>query len=156
MSAKHKCCIKCVVMLLLTQGKEQLTKYTEFAGIARSDKEETKMKIVIRETGNLEQLELVDSATGINWAIDLIGNYGGLIDGQFEHDSEDDVYHCTQDTFEWWSRVLHAQQELEDRLVELRNAYGSERIQEVLETVGDFDLEDQAAQVNAVLDEAFA
>lgn len=155
MSAKHKCCVKCVVMLLLTQGEEQLTKYTELAGIARSDKEEIMMKVIIRETRKMEQLQMLDNETGTDCTIDIIGNYGGL-NGQFVYDEESDVYHCNQDTFVWWERVLDEQQELNDRIAELKKEYGSERVQEVLEAVGDFDLEDQANEINAALDETFA
>lgn len=114
------------------------------------------MKVMIKETGILEELHLVDDATGADSAVDVIGNYGGLTDGQFVYDDDAGIYRCSQDTFEWWSRVLHEQQELEDRLAELRKEHGSERVQEVLEVVGDYDLEDMAAAVNAALDEAFA
>lgn len=118
-------------------------------------KENVKMKVMIKETGKLEELNLVDDATGVDSAIDVIGNHGGL-DGQFVYDDDAGIYHCSQDTFDWWSRVLHEQQELEDRLAELRKEHGAERVQEVLEAVGDYDLEDMAAEVNAALDEAFA
>lgn len=114
------------------------------------------MNVMIKETGAIEELHLVDNATGVDTAVDVIGNYGGLVDGQFIYDEDMNVYHCSLETFEWWSRVLHEQQELEDRLAELRKEHGSERVQEVLEAVGDTDLENMAAEVNAALDEAFA
>ncbi|TDL57828.1 hypothetical protein E2R60_04935 [Paenibacillus dendritiformis] len=114
------------------------------------------MKVMIKETGNLEELNLVDNATGVDSAVDVIGNYGGFTDGQFVYDDEAGVYCCSQDTFDWWSRVLHEQQELEERLESLRREHGSELVQEVLEAVGDVDLEDMAAEVNAALNEAFA
>jgi len=44
---------------------------------------------------------------------------------------------------------------LNDRIAELREEYGSEQVQEVLNAVGDYDLEDQAAAINEMLDEAF-
>lgn len=113
------------------------------------------MKVTIRETGKMEQLQLLDNETGTDCTIDIIGNYGGL-DGQFVFDEESNVYHCDQDTFVWWDRVLHEQQELNDRIAELKKEYGSQPVQEVLEAVGDFDLEDQANEINAALDEAFA
>lgn len=115
------------------------------------------MNIKIKETGKQETLELIDRKTGVYWEGDLIGNYDGLGDGdhQFKYDEDSDTYICSQDTFDWWQKVLADQQELEDRLEELKEEHGNETVSKVLESVGSYDLEDQAAAINAVLDEAF-
>lgn len=113
------------------------------------------IKVKISETNQDESLELLDTETGVDCTTDIIGNYGGLTDGQFVYDDATDIYQCSQETFIWWDRVLHEQQELNNRIAELRKEYGSEQVQEALNAVGDYDLEDQAAAINEVLDEAF-
>lgn len=105
--------------------------------------------------GKIEVLELIDPRSGNNCAADIIGNHGGFIDGQFVYDEENDVYHCTPETFKWWKRVLSDHQAMEDRIAELIEEHGSDKVYEVVNGVGDYDLEDIPAAVHAELDEAF-
>lgn len=111
------------------------------------------MNIIIKETGKQEVLELIDRKSGVNSVIDLIGNHGAL--DQFDYDSDNNVYVCDQITFDWWAKVVADQQALEDRIAELKDEYGSGAVYEAIGNAGDCDLEDQAAAINAALDEAF-
>lgn len=112
------------------------------------------MNIVINGTEKVETLSIIDS-NGIDFTDDLIGNYGALSDGQFTYDADADVYRCDQDTFDWWATVLAAEQELDDRIADLAEEHGSDAVYNAIGTAGDCDLEDQAAAINAALDEAF-
>ncbi|WP_201319124.1 hypothetical protein [Paenibacillus sp. EPM92] len=111
------------------------------------------MNILIKETRAAQSLELMKN--GVNWVVDLIGNYGALNDGQFTYDADLNVYVCDQDTFNWWAKVVADKQALDDRLAQLREEHGSDAVEAVLGRVGDYDLEDEAAYVNKYLDEEF-
>jgi len=111
------------------------------------------MRVLV--SGKIEALELIDPKSGTNCAADIIGNYGGFIDGQFRYNEEADAYECTPETFEWWKRVLADHQALENRIAELVEEHGSEAVYEVVGSVGGYDLEDQPAAVHAALDETF-
>ena len=115
------------------------------------------MNVTIKETGAKETLELIDSH-GTDCAIDVIGNYDGIGSDahQFQLDEDTGIYTCTQDTYDWWNRVLAEQQDLTDRIAELSKEYGAEAVQDAIGTSGDCDLEDQAAAINKALDAAFA
>lgn len=113
------------------------------------------MNVIIIETGEKKVLSIVDSESRIDFTLDFIGNHGALSDGQFAWDEEHDSYVCDQDTYDLWSKIINDHQELEDRIGELEARYGSDRVWEVLDTVGDCDLGDLAAEIKAALDEAF-
>jgi len=110
------------------------------------------MKVIVN--GKEEVLSLV--VNGTECVRDFIGNYGALADGQFTYDAEQDAYLCDEYTYDWWANVVSDRQTLEDRLAELRDQYGADRVQEVLASVGSYDLEDEAAAINEALDEEFA
>ena len=111
------------------------------------------MKVIVN--GKEEVLSLM--VNGTECVGDFIGNYGALEDGQFTYDDEYGVYLCRdQETFNWWAKVVSDHQALEDRLAELRDEYGADRVQDVLASVGSYDLEDEAAAINEALDEEFA
>lgn len=109
------------------------------------------MNVIVN--GKQETLELV--VNGVNCTQDIIGNHGALSDGQFTYDEDQDAYVCDQDTFDWWDRVLTDQQSLENRIAELKEEHGFEKVQGVLDRVGHYELEDIAAAVNKELDETF-
>lgn len=113
------------------------------------------MKIIIKETSAIETLSIIDPKSGVDYISDFIGNTGALIDGQFEWDEDRDAYVCGQDTFDWWSVVVTVNQELNDRIHDLVQEHGSEKVYEVIHAAGSVDLEDHAVNVNQALDEAF-
>jgi len=110
------------------------------------------MKVIVN--GKKEVLSLV--VNGTECVGDFIGNYGALADGQFTYDEDQGVYLCDPETYDWWAKVVSDHQALEDRLAELRDQYGADRVRDVLASVGNYDLEDEAAAINEALDEAFA
>ena len=113
------------------------------------------MKIIIKETQAIETLSIIDPKTGVDYILDLIGNAGALIDGQFEWNEDRDAYICDQETFDWWEEVVASNQELVDRTHELVKEHGSETVYEVIHAAGSVDLEEHAANANKALDEAF-
>ena len=111
------------------------------------------MRVLV--SGKIEVLELIDPKSGVNCAADIIGNYGGFVDGQFVYNEDADAYDCTPEVYEWWKRVLADHQALENRIAELVEEYGSDAVYAVMNRVGGYDLEDQPAAIHAALDEAF-
>lgn len=113
------------------------------------------IKVIINETGLEETLSIVDPKSNVDFVKDFIGNHGAFSDGQFTFDEEVDAYRCEQDTYDWWAKVVSDHQALEERIADLKEAHGSDRVLDVLDGVGGYDLEDVAAAVNRELDDAF-
>ncbi len=117
------------------------------------------MRIKIRETGEIQELSIVDNH-GIDWTYDFLGNLGALSDGQFVEalDSEGwalDYYIADQSTYDWWSRVIADQQRLSNRIASLAVEHGIESVNEIIQYEGSVDIEDEAAYIHGLLDEAF-
>ncbi|EGL18561.1 MULTISPECIES: hypothetical protein [unclassified Paenibacillus] len=110
------------------------------------------MKVVIKGTDKVATLSITD-ANGVNYVKDFIGNYDAFLDGQFTINEDLHAYEATQETFDWWEKVINDNQALEDRLNSLREEYGSDRVNEIVSAASDVDLEDLAAAVNKALDE---
>ena len=81
-----------------------------------------------------------------------MGNAGGFVNGDFEKDEESGDLLCSQETFEWWDRVITENQELEYRIFDLKEEFGSEAIDEILHDIS-CDLEDFASVANNAFDE---
>ena len=113
------------------------------------------MKIVIRETGEIKGLSIVNPQSGIDYIKDFVGNTGALDDGQFSRDDERDAYICDQGTFVWWATVVADNQALEDRINDLVQEHGQQAVYQAVQTAGAVDLEDHASVVDQVLDDAF-
>jgi hypothetical protein len=113
------------------------------------------IKVIINETGLQETLSIIDLRTNVDFIKDFVGNYGAFSDGQFIYDEEIDAYRCDQNTYDWWAKVISDHQNLENRIAELKEEYGSERVQDVLDRVDGYDLEDLASAINKELDDAF-
>lgn len=115
------------------------------------------MKVLIAGTNNVEVLELIDRKNGTDSVVDLIGNYDGLgnADHQFALDQDSGVYNASQDTYDWWAKVVADQSGLAVRIAELNEEHGADAVQEAIGNSGDCDLEDQAGSINNALDEAF-
>lgn len=111
------------------------------------------MNIIIEGTNHRHTISIVDPGTGIDYAVDFIGNAGAL--DSFDWSDDHDAYYVSADIYNWWSRVLQEQQALEDRLHELRQEHGSETVHAVIEDMPDVELEDHAAVLHRILDEAF-
>lgn len=113
------------------------------------------MKIIIKETGATETLSIIDPVSGVDYIADFVGNTGAFIDGQF-FDNDNDELSCTQDTFDWWSRVVDENQELNYRIQDLIKEHGQDAIYDAIAGAGDVDLGDSAGSINQALDEFLA
>lgn len=110
------------------------------------------MKVLITD---YETLELINHNTGINWVQDFIGNVGALKDGQFTWNDDVDAYICDRETFEWWRDCIEEHQKLDDRICDLEQEHGVEKVQVAIGNAYLCDLVDQPTQVNEALDYAF-
>ncbi|MEK8128634.1 hypothetical protein WMW72_12025 [Paenibacillus filicis] len=113
------------------------------------------IKVTIKETGAKETLSIVDPRSNVDFVSDFIGNHGAFIDGQFTYDEDSDMFAADQDTYDWWAKVTTDHQALEDRIAELEEEHGKDRVQAVVHGASDCDLEDMASAVNGALDEEF-
>lgn len=105
--------------------------------------------------GSKKELDLINPENGANWISDFIGNTGAFEDGTFTYDEEKDAYIVSQDDYEWWEGIVRQQEELDERIYELKQEHGSEAVSEVVKDAADTDLEDRASAINAALDEAY-
>lgn len=113
------------------------------------------MHVKVIETGEFKTLRLIDPDSGVDFVNDFVGNGSGFENKDFVYNHEDDVFESTAQAFNWWNQVISDQQELIERIDALKEEHGSDAVNEVLESIGGHDLEDDAAVVNAALDEAF-
>jgi hypothetical protein len=113
------------------------------------------MDIIIKETGDRDELSIISASNGIDYTEDFIGGPGALSDGQFTYDEDLDGYVCTQATFDWWKALIDDHQALEDRLDALREEHGSDTVDAVIRLHDYADLEDFARVMNDGLNEAF-
>ena len=80
------------------------------------------MDIRIKETGERKTLSIVDASNGMDWTADLIGNYGGLDDGQFVCDDYNGYYECDQDTYDWWHDLMTRYEATDNALYNYRQS----------------------------------
>ncbi|WP_338709230.1 hypothetical protein [Paenibacillus amylolyticus] len=114
------------------------------------------INVVIVGTSTFQTLSLIDPNTGVDWVKDLIGNFNGFNDGQFVWDESQGAYLATQETYDWWTKVLSDHSALTERIAEVKNLTNKvEEVDQIVWAASDCDLEDQATRVNAALDEAY-
>ena len=102
------------------------------------------MEIVIKETGEVEELLLIDSKTGCDWFDDLVGNHDGFNDNPeygFAKEFDEDGYSTgrfvtSQENFYWWEDLVCKMAALEIRIDNLRNEFGSFEVETVLAEAG--------------------
>ncbi|WP_010501332.1 helix-turn-helix transcriptional regulator [Paenibacillus elgii] len=110
------------------------------------------MRVTIKETDKLAALLFLDQK-GYNHAFEFISEHGGL--EQFTYDASSKSYHCSEDAYTWWNKVLEEHEILEDRVEDLKTQFDSEIIQFVVGRVPNHGLEDYPDAVHAALDKAF-
>lgn len=121
------------------------------------------MRIVIKETGEEKCLSLIDPKNNMDWADDLIGNYGELgrldnpddRDRAFLWDKNIDAYICERENFDWWANVIAQYQEFDFACYDLAKKYGRDAVDDALGDELACDLEDQPARGLAALRDAF-
>jgi len=114
------------------------------------------MYIKIIETGKIEELEIIDPRTEIEWTQDLLGNYDALGD----YDEDADAHLMSQSDFEWWSDFITEYQKAVIRLnslvQELRfegKEQAAEELQAAAHDISSEDLESFPAILNQICDE---
>jgi len=109
------------------------------------------MKIRILETGEIEELSLIDPKSGVDWIRDLMGNHDAvpLID------EKTDEYCMDQENFDWWDNLITSYQVADNRYHGLKQSLDGEaynRLVEEYETI-DVDLEDFPTVLDEVCDQ---
>lgn len=89
------------------------------------------MKMIINETGEHKTLSIIDQATGVDWANDLIGNSGAI--GEYiNYDEDAEAYRIDHDNYDWWADYIDTLEADEAELAGLRENYDSDTIQAAL------------------------
>ena len=106
------------------------------------------MEIRIKETGEIEELTIIDPKTGIDWSEDLVGDDDNItFDG--------DHIMCDQETYDWWTDLIERYQAADNRLHEIRTGMDNdarERLGEFLEQIAGCDLENYPEVLEDMLD----
>jgi hypothetical protein len=111
------------------------------------------MKITIAETNEVKTLVLPCPKTGIDCAADFINGRDITI---IEDDCGDSIQTMTADAFAWWSDIITKQVAVDQRVMELAEDHGYNEVMAVVyEVAGQYDLEDEARNINAALDREF-
>lgn len=123
------------------------------------------MEIVIKETGAVETLLLIDSKTGCDWFNDLVENHDGFgddPDGKFVEETDEDGFDTgrfvtSQENFDWWENIVSQMDDLERRIENLRMEFGSSRVDWFVTESGSGhnDLEYYADAIHQELDDEF-
>ncbi|MEN1990218.1 hypothetical protein [Paenibacillus hubeiensis] len=112
--------------------------------------------VMINGAKTMRTLSLIDPSTGVDWVKDFIGNYDGFNDGQFVWEETQGVYLATQDTYDWWAKVIGDQAVLAERIQNIKTQIlDVDEVDRIVSESSDCDLEDMALRVNAALDEAY-
>jgi hypothetical protein len=108
------------------------------------------MEIKIKETGELETLEIIDPKYGVNWINDLMGNHGELP----EYDDEEGIYLIDQESYDWWKDLTSRYQAADDRYYELKKEVDdTEAFEREMQDACSCDLENMPEAMQAVCDE---
>lgn len=109
------------------------------------------MQVKIIETGEKEELIIIDPENGVDWINDMMGNHGCLP----EHDDEADCYIMKKEDFEWWKDLTSEFQKADDRYYELLNSLNGENYNSLFESVQNInvDLEDFPRAVQEICDQ---
>lgn len=110
-----------------------------------------KIKIKIEETGNMEELSIIDPRNGLGWIVDLMGNNGDLP----EYDEDNDWYVMSQDDYDWWHKLTAEYEEADNRYYDLLQECNEDERERLTAEVQDIscDLEDYPGYLNKVLDD---
>lgn len=123
------------------------------------------MEIIIKETGLIEELLIIDRKTGCDWIGDLIGShdaFGEDVDGEFVKELNEDgrwTGRCItgQENFNWWVDVVTQIEDVHERIEKLEDEFGCERVMDVVceANYDNSDLDGYAAVLHQYLDNEF-
>jgi hypothetical protein len=107
------------------------------------------MNVIIRETGEARQLAVASVE-----ALDLLGNAGALLDGQFIWDADADAWLCDADTYEWWTAYIAGVEQTDVDIAELAAVLGLSPgdVRAYVQVNTDLDYEQHRNQSVAALD----
>jgi len=108
------------------------------------------MEILVN--GEVQELGMIDPATGVSWEADLIGNADGF-DG---YDDDKEMPTMTQDTFDWWEQYISTETDLDARTKALRGSIDNddqERFREEMQAAGNNDMESEQAERAQIVDD---
>lgn len=118
------------------------------------------MKVRIKETGEIKNLEIIDPNTGINWINDFIqvGTnddftcFDDAVDNPYEYDGDDFDYETSEDNYDWWLEVSQAHEAVDYRIHELIQEHGSDTVNALFDDIA-CDLEYEPNYKNQAIDE---
>ena len=106
------------------------------------------MEITIIETGEQEELSIIDPISGCDWTNDLLGNHNELP----EYNDDDGRYHMLQAAYDWWDELIEEYQAADNRSHEILNGLTGDDYDNMNKDLQDIncDLEDFPATVNGI------
>jgi len=64
------------------------------------------MKIRIKGAGTIEDINIYDEKTRVNWISDMLGNAGAFNDGTFTYDKTEEIYETDAGTYDFWAEYI--------------------------------------------------
>lgn len=117
------------------------------------------MNIIIKETGEMEELSIIDPSSGVDTVAEYIagfvGKTGVLESDKFSYDKERDAYVCSQETFVWIKEIVQDGQKLKDLVHNLKGKHGHEAVETVLQEVSHLDFGSMARAALGKLSDVF-
>lgn len=107
------------------------------------------MKITIIETNEKTELSIIDPKSGCDWTNDLLGNHNELPDYD-----DDDTYHMSQKSYDWWADLIENYQAADNRCHALLQELSGKTYDDMENEIHNIncDLEDLPAYINDICD----
>lgn len=77
------------------------------------------LTLKIKETQETKTLSLIDPKTGVDWISDYIGNTCDMTNGALTYDAESDIYHISQDDFDYWADMVSMRDAVDNRMYDM-------------------------------------
>lgn len=107
------------------------------------------MKILIKETGFIKELSIIDPTSGHDYIEDFV-------DGSIDYDEEKEFYVCDDDEYQWWLEVVISHQALRNRICDLKRKHGDTVVDDVLYCMpAGYLIDEQSVIISQLLDEKF-
>ena len=103
------------------------------------------MEIKIKETGEVEELNIIDPKSGLNWIGGMLDNADAI---DWQKIEGEEVATMSQEDYEWWVDYVSSYQEADNKL----NEYKRDDQQKILEAVGSPEFNDWPAAVMFAID----
>lgn len=113
------------------------------------------MQVFLTDKHVIKELNLVDIDSGVDYAIDFISSTNAFVDGLITLDQDTGMYMCDSKTYDYWRAVFKARSQLNRRIAYLISKHGEDAVQTAINDVASCDMADEAAYINAALDDAF-